>query len=101
MVFIAKPPKSVFKGKVKAPFAKTHIQAFKTKDSTTVGKWTFHKNVTKVGKNGTCGRGELDYNINPHTEVGVYGDGCIGNPFSTNPYPTTLSGGGAVLRFNF
>lgn len=99
MVFITKPPKSVIKGKYyKGSVMKKHLSGFKTK---TVKKWTFKKQITKVGKNGTCGRGRLDYNINPHTSVGIYGDGCIGNPLSSNPIPTTLDSGGVVLDVHF
>lgn len=104
MVFIAKPPKSIFKPHSKAPLVKKYIKAYNSSSgdtSNTVGKWSFKKQVTNLGKNGTCGRVELDYNINPHTSVGVYGDGCIGNPFATNPYPTTVSGGGMILDFHF
>lgn len=113
MVFIAHPPKTIFKPKLKpktgpfkkGPVLKKYINASKFGSkfgkTKTVKKWTFNKQVTKVGKNGTCGRVELDYNMNPHTSVGVYGDGCIGNPLSSNPIPTTVSGGGVSLDFHF
>lgn len=92
---LTKPTKTYIK--TKSYFGKNRIEAVKTKS---LKKWSFSKNV-KIGKNGACGHGRLDYNINPHTSVGVYGDGCIGNPFSHNPIPTTIDGGGVVLDIHF
>lgn len=107
---VAKPIKAIGKPFKFKPKSFKSVSMFKSSgfktgalsaDSPTIGKWSVKTHNVHVGEGGVCGSGELDYNVNNHVSTGVYGSGCIGNPFSSHPYPTTATGGGVVVRFHF